>query len=88
VVIAIIFGATASTKRRADSYAPAFVNVPRVEVTVADVLVLLTEREAEEIAQALQSRLEGLAGYRGPGYHLHVEDNEGSELTIGVLDRE
>jgi hypothetical protein len=53
---------------------------------VSDVSVFLTEREAEGVAKALRSRLEGEAGYEGPGYHLHLEDGEGSELTIGVLD--
>jgi hypothetical protein len=53
---------------------------------VSDVSVFLTEREADEVAQALRLRLEGEAGYRGPGYHLHLEDGRGSELTIGVLD--
>jgi hypothetical protein len=53
---------------------------------VSDVLVCLTEREADEVAKALRSHLEGEAGYEGPGYHLHLEDGEGSELTIGVLD--
>ena len=54
----------------------------------SDVSVLLTEREADDIAQALRFRLDGKEGFRGPGYHLHVEDGEGSELTIGVLDPE
>jgi hypothetical protein len=54
----------------------------------ADVSVFLTESEAEGVAQALRSRLEGKEGFRGPGYHLHVENEEGSELTIGVLDPE
>ena len=55
---------------------------------VSDVWVFLTEREANEVARALRSRLEGEAGYQGPGYHLHLEDDEGLELTIGVLDPE
>jgi hypothetical protein len=54
----------------------------------ADVLVLLTEPEAQEIVQAIGSRLDGETGYRGPGYHLHLESDEGSELTIGILDPE
>ncbi len=53
---------------------------------VSDVSVFLTEREADGVAQALRSRLEGETGYEGPDYHLHLEDGEGSELTIGVLD--
>ena len=53
---------------------------------ISDVSVFLTEREADGVAQALRSRLEGEAGYEGPGYHLHLEDGEGSELTIGVID--
>jgi hypothetical protein len=53
---------------------------------VWDVSVFLTEREADGVAQALRSRVEGEAGYEGPGYHLHLEDGEGSELTIGFLD--
>lgn len=51
-------------------------------------LVLFTEHEADEVARALRSRVEGEAGHQGPGYHLHLEDGEGSELTIGVLDHE
>jgi len=54
----------------------------------SDILILLTEREAEDLARALQLRLEGATGHHGPGYHLHIEDGEGSELTIGVLDAE
>jgi hypothetical protein len=54
----------------------------------SDVWVFLTEEEADGVARALRSRLEDEAGHRGPGYHLHVEDGEGSELTIAVLDAE
>jgi hypothetical protein len=54
----------------------------------ADVWVFLTEEEAEGVARALRSRLNGEVGHRGPGYHLHVEDGSGSELTIAVLDPE
>jgi len=53
-----------------------------------DVWVFITEGEAEGIARALRARLDGEAGYRGPGYHLHLEDGEGSEFTIAVLDAE
>jgi hypothetical protein len=60
----------------------------RSSETTSDALVLLTEREAEEVARALLSRTEGKAGYQGPGYHLYLEDGAGSELTIGVLDPE
>jgi hypothetical protein len=55
---------------------------------ISDVSVFLTEREAAEVAKALRFRLDGDVGYQGPGYHLHLEDGEGSELTIGVLDPE
>ena len=48
--------------------------------------MFLTEAEAEGVAGALQSRIEGKEGFRGPGYHLHLEEANGSELTIGVLD--
>jgi hypothetical protein len=54
----------------------------------SDVVVFLSEREADGVAKALRSRLEGEPGFVGPGYHLHLEDDEGSELTIGVLDPE
>ena len=54
----------------------------------SDLQVLLTEHEADEVARALRSRLEGEADHQGPGYHLHLEDGQGSELTIGVLDPE
>jgi hypothetical protein len=53
----------------------------------SDVLILLTEGEADELAKALRSRLEGEAGHQGPGYHLHLEDGS-VEVTIGVLDPE
>jgi hypothetical protein len=53
---------------------------------VSDVWVLLTEGETEGLVKALRTRLEGQAGHSGPGYHLHLEDEEGSELTIAVLD--
>jgi hypothetical protein len=52
------------------------------------VWVFLTEGETEGLAKALRARLEGQAGRSGPGYHLHLEDEEGSELTIAVLDPE
>jgi hypothetical protein len=61
------------------------INVRQAE-GVSDVSVFLTEHEADGVAKELRSRLEGEAGYEGPGYHLHLEDGEGSELTIGVLD--
>ena len=50
--------------------------------------VFLTEAEAEEVASALRSRIKREEGFRGPGYHLHLEEANGSELTIGVLDEE
>jgi hypothetical protein len=46
----------------------------------------LIERETEAVAKVLKARLGGEAGHKGPGYHLHLEDGEGSELTIAVLD--
>jgi hypothetical protein len=52
----------------------------------SDVWVFLTEREADGVAKALRARLEGEAGHKGPAYHLHLGDGEGSELTIAVLD--
>jgi hypothetical protein len=52
----------------------------------AEVAVFLTESEANEVSVALHERLDGSAGYQGPGYHLQLEDGAGSELTIGVLD--
>lgn len=55
---------------------------------VSEVSVLLTEREADDLARALRSRLQREPGYEGPGYHLHIDDGEGSELIIGVLDAE
>jgi hypothetical protein len=62
------------------------INVRQSSEGVSDVVVLLTEREADGLARALRARLEGEAGHRGPGYHLHLDDGAGSELTIGVLD--
>jgi hypothetical protein len=61
-------------------------NIRQSDEGASDVSIFLTEDEADQVAQALRSRLEGEAGYRGPGYHLHIEDGQGSELTIGVLD--
>lgn len=64
------------------------INVQPATDGTADISVMLTELEAEEVAEALRARLQGESGHRGPGYHLHLEDGEGSELTIGVLDPE
>jgi hypothetical protein len=58
------------------------------EGNALEVWVFLTERESDGVAKALRARLEGEAGHKGPGYHLHLEDDEGSELTIAVLDPE
>jgi hypothetical protein len=58
------------------------------EGSASDVWVFLTERETEGVAQALMARLKGEPGHKAPGYHLHLEDDEGSELTIAVLDPE
>jgi hypothetical protein len=52
-----------------------------------EVLVVLTEREADGVARALGSRLNGESGYQRPGYHLHLED-DGGQRTIAVLDEE
>jgi hypothetical protein len=75
---------------QAESY-----GVARMKITTrgsdegtSDVWVYLTEQEADQVAQALRSRLEGKAGYHGPAYHLHIADGQGSELTIAVLDPE
>ncbi len=45
------------------------------------------EREADGVARALGSRLNGEPGYQGAGYHLHLED-DGGQRTIAVLDEE
>jgi hypothetical protein len=52
------------------------------------VLVYLSPSEAEELQEALRNRLDGREGYRGPAYHLHITDESGNELTVGVLDDE
>ena len=50
---------------------------------VSDISVFLTESEADDLARSLPvERLDGEPGYRGPGYSMHIEDGEGSELTI------
>jgi hypothetical protein len=49
--------------------------------------VFVTEAEADGVARALRSRVDGEAGHQGPGYHLHLEDEQG-ELTLAVLDEE
>jgi hypothetical protein len=61
-------------------------NVRQSSDGTSDVSMLLPEAEAADVAATLQSRIEGEAGFRGPGYHLRLEDASGSELTIGVLD--
>jgi hypothetical protein len=40
------------------------------------------------LAQALRFRLDGEEGFRGSGYHVHVEDGDGSERAIRLLDPE
>ena len=54
----------------------------------ADVWVLLTEDEAESIARALRSRLQGEAGYKGPGVSPPRRGRRGFRATIAVLDPE
>jgi hypothetical protein len=46
------------------------------------VSVELTSAEAQELLEALVARSE--EDYPSPGYHLHITDDEGRELTIGV----
>ena len=53
---------------------------------LTEVLVYLTLAEARELKEALQNRLDEREGFRGPAYHLHIEDDEGRELTVGVFD--
>jgi hypothetical protein len=54
----------------------------------ADIWVSLTEEEADGVATALRSRLQGETGFEGPGYRFHLDGGNDSELTIAVLDRE
>jgi hypothetical protein len=37
-------------------------------------------------ATALRRRLEKREGYQPPGWHCHIADAEGNELTVGVTD--
>jgi hypothetical protein len=53
---------------------------------MTDVLVYLSTSEAAELQLALGRRLEKREGFRGPAYHLHITDDDGNELTVGVLD--
>jgi cobyrinic acid a,c-diamide synthase len=46
------------------------------------VSVRLTPAEAQELLEALVARSE--EDYPDPGYHLHITDDEGRELTISV----
>ncbi len=46
------------------------------------VSVQLTPDEAQELLEALIVRSE--EDYPDPGYHLHIKDDEGRELTIWV----
>jgi cobyrinic acid a,c-diamide synthase len=46
------------------------------------VSVQLTPAEAQELLEALMTRSE--EDYSDPGYHLHISDDEGRELTIWV----
>jgi hypothetical protein len=61
-------------------------NIRTSDGGISDVSVFLTEAKAEGVAKSLRSRIDGDEGHRGPGYHLHLEGTDGSELTIGVLD--
>jgi hypothetical protein len=64
------------------------VSVREISTGQWDVFVLLTKEEAAGVSRALHSHLDGAPGHRGPGYHLHLEATNGSELTIGVLEPE
>jgi hypothetical protein len=60
--------------------------ISRAGEQLSDVLVYLMLAEAQDLQKALQNRLEEREGYRGPAWHCHIEDPEGRELTVGVLD--
>jgi len=46
------------------------------------VSVRLTPAEAQELLEALVARSE--EDYPDPGYHLHITDDEGRELTVWI----
>jgi hypothetical protein len=46
------------------------------------VSVRLTPAEAQELLEALVARSE--EDYPAPGYHLHITDDDGRELTVWV----
>jgi hypothetical protein len=47
--------------------------------------VVLTPREASELLEALVAWAEERSeGVRDPGWHTHIRDSEGDELTIAV----
>jgi hypothetical protein len=52
------------------------------------VLILLTPKEADELSVALRRRLDKQEGFRSPGWHCHIEDADGNELTVGVSDED
>jgi len=60
--------------------------ISRAGQPIPDVLVYLTPSEARDLQLALQRHIEGQPGYRGPAWHCHIEDADGNELTLGVLD--
>ena len=60
--------------------------ISRAGQPLSDVLVYLTASEARDLQIALQRHFEGQPGYHGPAWHCHIEDSNGTERTLGVLD--
>ncbi len=53
---------------------------------LASVWVNLTTNEAVDLLQALQIWAENVdAGEQDPGWHHHITDSEGHELTVAIL---
>jgi hypothetical protein len=52
-----------------------------------EVAIYLTTREADELSTCLRKRLDKVSpGFSGPAWHMHLEDDDGREVVIGVLD--
>jgi hypothetical protein len=60
--------------------------ISRGDRLLSEVLVYLSLDETRELQEALKSRLDEREGFRGPAWHCQIEDDEGNELTVGVLD--
>jgi hypothetical protein len=51
---------------------------------LSEAWVTLTEAEAREILEALTHWAEQREGFTSPGWHMHVTDAAGNELTLAI----